>query len=319
MLTPEKQFELAASEGILFGPFPLPIFRLTGADSARYLHGRVTQEIKALPVGMGARSLVLSPQGKIQGHFLLLREESAYLVISDPLPEDGKADFLSALLQFKVADDVVAEDISGSLMMFHYAGPFANSILKTIQLELPDTQLAFKNARVFGSAAYVVRDSYGTIGGIDFFVSSEEAFQFAADFTQKCSIALGDEPGFELLRIAGKRPKMGSDLSEKVLGPEIDVSELVSFNKGCYAGQEVVEMATARGRPNRMLTLFESDGEATIEAGSEIRSGEKACGVVTSSSLLPSKKKVLSLGFLKTSHLEENEFSAAGQTLRKAS
>jgi len=316
--TPERQFELAASSGILFGPLRRPVFRLTGADATRYLHGRVTQEIKALTPGMGNRSLLLTPQGKIQGQFLVLREESAYLLISDPLDSAGKTEFLSALLQFKVADDVVTEDISDSLVLFHYSGP-EDAALKALQLELVPGALTFKNARAFSTTAFVVRHPYGPFAGLDFLVLQTDAERFAQELTQKLSIERGDESGLELLRIAARRPRMEADLSEKILGPEIDVSEVVSFQKGCYAGQEVVEMATARGRPNRMLTLFESEGSSALEAGSEIRSGDTLCGFITSSAVLPTKRKVFALGFLKTSCAHEDIFTSAGQTLRKAS
>jgi aminomethyltransferase len=88
------------------------------------------------------------------------------------------------------------------------------------------------------------------------------------------------------------------------------VEELVSFNKGCYAGQEVVEMATARGRPNRQLVKFSVPGRE-VTAGSKLSTdnSKAAAGEVTSSVYLPQDNRSLILALVKTSELEKPLFS----------
>lgn len=285
--SPESDFRNAYADAVLFGPRRLPIWRISGADAVRYLHGRVTQNIKSLEPGRTARSLVITPQGKIQGQFQIYREPGSLLIISDPLSTKEAADnFLGALLQFKVADDVTAEDLSDTLEVYSAIGPNAEALAKKIS---PDP----KN---------ILPRAWGKLPGFDILSAPGTG-------TAHVAAQVADPLALEMIRISEKVPRMEIDLSEKILGPEIDVGELVSFDKGCYAGQEVVEMATARGRPNRMLGVFEGSSSGELPAsGTEIfTEGEpgKSAGWLTSSVAFPSEKKFRALGFLKTAALDE--------------
>ncbi|MBI1926633.1 hypothetical protein HYR99_20625, partial [Candidatus Poribacteria bacterium] len=56
----------------------------------------------------------------------------------------------------------------------------------------------------------------------------------------------------------------------------------LSFEKGCYIGQEIVARMKYRGHPNRLLRGFVIDGEAPPQQGALIFDGEKEIGRMTS-------------------------------------
>lgn len=96
----------------------------------------------------------------------------------------------------------------------------------------------------------------------------------------------------EAERIAKGIPKWGAELKEGILPPEagLDATD-ISYNKGCYIGQEVISRIKSAGKVNRRLTKFVFDGEGII---GEITDGEgNVCGEVTSASGLHG------LGYLK--------------------
>ena len=90
---------------------------------------------------------------------------------------------------------------------------------------------------------------------------------------------------WDALRIARAFPEFGRDYSAGDNPHEASLEALaVSFNKGCYLGQEVVCMQDMRGRVKRRLVALELGASSGVEAGAEVTaagSGEKV-GELTS-------------------------------------
>ena len=93
-------------------------------------------------------------------------------------------------------------------------------------------------------------------------------------------------------RIGKGIPKWGAELTEGMLPPEagLDATD-ISYNKGCYIGQEVISRIKSAGKVNRKLTKFVFDGEG--QTGEIVNADGKVCGEVTSVS------GNLGLGYLK--------------------
>jgi folate-binding protein YgfZ len=135
------------------------------------------------------------------------------------------------------------------------------------------------------------------------------ALEKAARDAQGCAV---DEQGFELARLRVGRPRLGADFGERSYPQEAGLKGLaVSFNKGCYLGQEVVCTLEHRGRLSRRLVRLEAiDG--TVEAGDELRDAQGlAIGTITSAQLDPDLDRSLALGYAKLAHIEAgNELQA---------
>lgn len=96
----------------------------------------------------------------------------------------------------------------------------------------------------------------------------------------------------ELERIENGIPKWGSEITEGMLPPEagLDATD-ISYNKGCYIGQEVISRIKSAGKVNRRLVKLLFDGEG--KSGEIVNAEGNVCGVVTSVS------GNIGLGFLK--------------------
>ena len=267
------------------------IIKLSGKDRIRYLHGRVTNNIKALKQGEAQESLVLTPQGRIQGKFIVGHFSDFLLLISDPLQnKEQEEDFISAILQFKVADDVVVENLSDTHSCFKVFGEKTISYFENLQIE----------------NSLKINLPFGRANCLNYILAKEQTPLLDLGKVEALS-----ESEFQLLRIKEAVPLMHQDISEKILGPEIDIEKYASFNKGCYAGQEVVEMSTARGRPNKKLVLLKAAKNEKLLRGSEIfpdKETSKACGNI--SSLAAEEKATYYLAFIKADILEQKDFVA---------
>ena len=113
----------------------------------------------------------------------------------------------------------------------------------------------------------------------------------------------------EAERIAKGIPKWGAELREGMLPPEagLDATD-ISYNKGCYIGQEVISRIKSAGKVNRRLVklVFETEGKT-----GEITDTEgKPCGEVTSVS------GSLGLGYLKRGAEEDAALTVSGIPVR---
>jgi folate-binding protein YgfZ len=97
-------------------------------------------------------------------------------------------------------------------------------------------------------------------------------------------VARIDDDTYEALRIEAGVPRQGLDTDEKTIPQEAFLElDAVSFDKGCFLGQELVCRIDTRGHVNRHLRKLGSIEGGRPPRGAEIGAGERVVGSVTSS------------------------------------
>jgi folate-binding protein YgfZ len=108
---------------------------------------------------------------------------------------------------------------------------------------------------------------------------------------------LSDEE-LEVLRIRAATPRFGREIDDRVLPAEAGLDRrAVSFEKGCFPGQEPVARQHYRGRVNRSLRVLEIDGEEVPEYDAELTLDGKVVGRVTSAAV--DRGNVVMLGYVR--------------------
>lgn len=300
MITADEALTTAERSAV-FVELPRGIFVLGGADARRYLHGRVTQDIKGLETGESAHTLLLTPQGRTLGQLLIGNLGESYLVLSDPLVNsEERSDLLRSLLLFKVADDVQSTDRSEEYCSIAVVGTTSGSIVQSLSGAQFKPVIAPKRGLIAASGRYLIDAPFGDYHGVEI-ITPRADLEFVRALLQEHNFAEVDFDSYEALRITAGIPRMGAEITEKLIGADLPLERTVAFRKGCYAGQEVIEMATARGRPNRRLITLAAAAplavgdEVYLEEGGERRS----VGVVTSALFLPQRSEARALAFVK--------------------
>jgi folate-binding protein YgfZ len=103
---------------------------------------------------------------------------------------------------------------------------------------------------------------------------------------------------WETLRVEAREPVMDRDVDESTIPHETGlVVQSVSFNKGCYLGQELVARMDSRGgKANHVLRQVVLDG--LLGATHEVRSGDEVVGKITTTGFSSSQATHLGLGLL---------------------
>jgi aminomethyltransferase len=103
----------------------------------------------------------------------------------------------------------------------------------------------------------------------------------------------------ESLRIEAGIPRYGPDLAEDTLLLEADLLNAVSFTKGCYIGQEIVERSRTRGHINWKLVGLIVNASEAPGPGEKLSSNEKEVGEVTSACVSPTLGKTIALAYVR--------------------
>lgn len=204
------------------------ILQVSGKDSERYLHARLSNNIKALKIGQSFQAACLSSQGKTQAFFQVAKLADAQYLL---LCSGGDAQqVLAALKKFIVADRVEVLDLSNSHTAIHLISSQLQNVNNLIICQMPIDRI--------GQA------------GLDLIVKNENFELLKNQISLTNEIASED---FELSRIKFGAPSFDQELNEKYLFSECGLSQAISFNKGCYVGQEVVEKIDAYGKAPKIL------------------------------------------------------------------
>ena len=296
-----------STASFLFSSRQVAVFRVFGPDAESYLQGRLTQNIRQLELGQGSLSLLLSPQGKVQGQFVVLKQDKDFLLVLDPeIPGEVVKTIKEHLLCFKVADQLEVEEQRLSCLSLRAVDQVPLKEFNQLQDFYQHAHLDFKGI------SFLALKIPRPLRAFELLLGEKEAQELETlilDLNKDLSLASKDL--LELERLQAGFPRFGVDLSEKVFAGDLPSQDYISFDKGCYAGQEAVEMAIARGRPNRELLLFSHSGRSEAELGEPIttsQEADKSCGQITSICYDVKSNRSFGLGFLKTKRLEGELF-----------
>jgi folate-binding protein YgfZ len=168
-------------------------------------------------------------------------------------------------------------------------------------VELPGEPMRHAMVNVDGSAICVVHANHTGEAGFDLIIPRGDLGSIARQLTEigkGYSLAWVGEEAQNVLRVEASIPRYGVDFSEDNLLLEVDIDHAVSFSKGCYLGQEVVERIRSRGHVNKKLSGLLFDGQEAAKTGDSISAGDKEIGHVTSSVISPRLKRPIALGYL---------------------
>lgn len=263
----------------------LRVLRLKGDDQRSWLNGQVTADVRDTRPGDAVYGLAVNVKGRVLTDLWVLDEGEALLVL---LPLATLATVQASLERQIIMEDVELV-LQEQLRVVSAQGPAAAKACAGMPRVYPCAELGDAGAFVLIDAAE--RDARW----LD--------LANAAEREGGCAV---DDAGFTLARLRVGRPALGLDFGERSYPQEAGLKGLaVSFNKGCYLGQEVVCTLEHRGKLSRRLVRLESaDGGAAI--GDELADDSgNTVGQITSCAVDPASGLTLALGYAKTAHAIE--------------
>jgi folate-binding protein YgfZ len=249
---------------------------LTGSQAKECLQGQVSNDVEALTPGTGCYAAFLTPKGKMLGDLRVLDTGDELLLDTERV---ALQPLFNMIRRAMIGYDVQLQKRTVERGLISLIGPESNAVAGASNL--PRGEHAHVELELHGVRVRAIR----TDAGIDLLCDSART-----DALRRALLEAGAEEisaaTAECVRIERGRPRYGVELDEGVIPQEAGLNErAVSFEKGCYVGQETVARLYYRGKPNRQLRGLRLS--APVEPGAPLRLGEREVGRVASAAVSP--------------------------------
>jgi folate-binding protein YgfZ len=263
--------------------------RFAGAKAREVLNGLITNDVSALPPGRGLYGAALTPKGKVIADVRIFVRADEVFVDVGANAAPGWSAMIRKFVNPRLSKyDDVSQQVGD-------VGVFGRTALEIVQAVFPEAAVA-ELPQYSHVPASSNPDSLWVARVPDYGVDGYEVFGPPADLDavrQKLSEAGAVEVSQDALhfaRIEAGRPEWGVDMDDSALAQEVDMDRLsaISYNKGCYTGQETVARVHFRGHVNRLLRGLRVASDTVPPPGTELQDADgKVVGTIRSGALSP--------------------------------
>jgi folate-binding protein YgfZ len=257
----------------------LSLLQIAGPDAAAFLQGQFTNDVAALGPGQAQYGAWCSPKGRMLANFVIRRSgESTFDLL---LPESLSETIAKRLHVFVLRSRVTVADVSNESVRLGVGGPGAGDVVGTVLGAVP----AVGDAASSGDQLVVALPGPRYVIAI----APDTAASFWERMASVCRPA--GFPVWQWLTLRAGVPVITSPTSDLFVPQAANWDALggISFQKGCYAGQEIVARTQYLGRLKERLTLAHLDG-APPAPGERLYSaafGDQACGTIVNAAAAP--------------------------------
>jgi len=220
---------------------------IRGADRIDFVNGQVSNVVKELNIGGVNQSLLLDHRGHVQAEMSVLKHETdIFIAVENPggvLVELGFNNHI-------VFDQVTVHNLESKMCTFSLQGKGATIILEGMGA-LPNQGYSYEGC-IDGIEVLIYERARTASRGFDVHckISDCEAL-LSGKFMEH--VSLGGVDAIQIARVEAGIPSVATEARNGALPQEIELTKAVSFNKGCYLGQEIMARVDARARVNRGL------------------------------------------------------------------
>jgi len=254
--------------------------QLTGADRVRFLHNQTTNDFQIRKPGQGCDTVFVTSTARTIDLATAYIAEDAILLLVSP----GRRQQLMQWMDRYIfpMDKVELHDISDRTACFSTIGPESDALIENILGTKALIGQASHNHAIFPLADLEVRVAVGSglaMPGYTLIAPAAAAPKLWSKIVAAGAVPMGDR-AWEQLRIQQGRPQPDRELTEDYNPLEAGLWQSISFEKGCYIGQETIaRLNTYKGVKQRLWGI---SLQGPAEPGTVIMVGEEKVGKLTS-------------------------------------
>jgi folate-binding protein YgfZ len=274
----------------------------TGPDRVRYLNAILTNNIKDLQPGQGTTSLLLNPQGRILAEIETYAQPDELFCVSYAMIRER---LIETLDKYIIMDDVTLRDDTQLYGTLALEGPNAAQVVTEVTgIDLAAMlELSRQEARLSNIDCCVTKRSLGQFPSAEFLIPRDHlqaAWQILRERTQAAAGGPMGYTALNTLRLEQGIPWFGYDFGEKQIPHEAGLQDThISYTKGCYTGQEIVERVRSRGQVNRVRASLVFAGTEVPAAGAALTVDGKEVGHVTRAAFSPSLSAPIAMAYVR--------------------
>jgi len=191
--------------------------------------------VKSLPIGECREAFLTTNKARVVAHVWITQRADNVLWLDMMAGQAAKV--LQHLNHFLISEQVELADRTGEFSLFRLIGP------KAVALAALSGIAPTRKHRLLA------------LDGVDWFCPIAGAEALRQRLLDAGAVP-ADAATYNVLRIEAGLPEYGIDIDENRLAMEVNrTSQAISYNKGCYLGQETIVMARDRGQVNRLMMV----------------------------------------------------------------
>jgi len=289
--------------------------RVTGADRLTFLHNQTTNDFKSLQPGQGTIAAIVNATARPLDLATAWVTEAMVLLLASPGMTDRLLTWFDRFI-FPM-DRVEVTDAQDAAIAFSLIGPEACTLLQGLGIHGEDLEPhGHRQVELAGIPVRLAAGSGLAQPGFTLWIELEDGAEGSGDglgdraatlwqtLTAAGAVPLGSE-GWERLRVEDGRPWPGAELTEDFNALEAGLWGAVSFQKGCYIGQETIARLDTYDGVKQYLYGFRFDRPVAVGADlfvmdpnqADSDSEKRAAGRLTS--VVADDSGAIALGYLR--------------------
>lgn len=215
-----------------------------GDDSAAFLHNLFSNDVKKLAADAAQWNSFNTPKGRMLASFLIWREDGGHHIVlsADILPA-----MLKKLSMYVLRSKVKLDDQTAGTALIGVSGASAGAVLRRAGIEAPEDSMR----QSVGPNARCIRLNEHN------FVLAVPAAEAAAVYQALLDAGAGKAgtARWQLAMIRAGLPLITAATQEEFVAQMVNYELIggVSFNKGCYPGQEIVARTQYLGKLKKRM------------------------------------------------------------------
>lgn len=274
---------------------------LSGKDSLDLLNRLSTNDLTNVLPGRAVPTILTSNKGRIIDLLIVLKEQDRLLLLT---AYEAREKIIEWIEFYTITEDVVVRDLTNETAMLSIVGPKATDFLKKIA-DIPNMCL-YNSVRVdvAGLKTLLIRTDFGGLPAFDLMVNTHDRpllWKRLLGRGATSGLVHAGSEAIEVVRVEQGVATYMKELSEKFNPLEASLDKFISFDKGCYIGQEIVARLDTYKKVQKHLKGLIWTANSIPNTPLEVLKGETQVGTLTSAVKSP-KFGNIGLAYIKVAH-----------------
>lgn len=297
------EYQSALTQAVLFDRSHEGRLILTGQGRLDLLNRLSTNQVINLKTGEGRPTIFINANGRIIDRVMVYaHSDEQVLIVSPPSRHDAVKQYIKRNIFYN--DDVQIIDERDATLQFALVGVEATTILSSLLpdvVNLPDYGVMV--GAIAGCSVTLAKNKPFVGDAWQIIVREEDAIPVWDALKSAGAVPSGGIV-YNALRIRSGQPAVGTELTLDYIPLELGLWDEISFNKGCYTGQEIIARMESRQKLAKMLVRL--NPSQLVANGTLLFQNKKRVGQVTSGVVAPDGQNYM-IGVIRTDVAQAGE------------
>ncbi|MGK5092207.1 hypothetical protein WDW89_09400 [Deltaproteobacteria bacterium TL4] len=276
------------------------LIEMCGPEARSFLQGMVTNDINQLEVGGVQSNLICGNKGKIRYRLEVFRKQKeVFLLLCEPNQGRQVGGYLD---HFHIREDFQLKLLNPELLRCDWLGPQAENLLRELGYQPQQNSWEWN-----GHSLLSIPFPLGAhLRMVNLLPQAAYVALIETVLNQPAKVGMLGEEAYEQIRVDVGIPRFGVDFVAGYFPQEAALMDHISYNKGCYVGQETHARMYHRGHPNHQLTGLKVPLDKQVQAGGALFHEQQEAGKICSISGIEHEDGFRGIAFLRYPVVQEN-------------